>query len=71
MRKLALLLTLCLVVTMLPGVGYTEDELAVDGLDMQIEDQLSGNDLQFELSGEDVDGILTDDGLDIDLDVAG
>lgn len=71
MRKLALLLTLCLVVTMLPGVGYTEDELAMDGLDMQIEDQLSGNDLQFELSGEDVDGILTDDGLDIDLDVAG
>ena len=71
MRKLALLLTLCLVVTMLPGVGYTEDELAVDGLDMQIEDQLSGNDLQFELAGEDVDCIVTDDGLDIDLDVAG
>lgn len=69
MKKLAMLLTLCLVVTMLPGVGYTEDDSAPDGLEMQIESQIPGDDLQLELPEEGGDG-LSDGALDIDLEAS-
>ena len=71
MKKLALLLTLCLVVTMLPGVGYTEDDFASNGLEMQIEGQPSGDDLQLELPEGDVADVLVDGDLDIDLEGSG
>jgi len=66
MKKLALLLTLCLVVTMLPGVGYTEDVFTPNEIDIPLEDKPSGNDLQLELSEEDVGGELFADDLEID-----
>ncbi len=71
MKKLALLLTLCLVVTMLPGVGYTEYELSPNELEMQIADQPSGDELQFELPEEVVDDVMVDGDLDIDLEASG
>ena len=71
MKKLALLLTLCLVVTMLPGVGYTEDDFASNGLEMQIEGQPSGDDLQLELPEGDVADVLVDGDMDIDLEGSG
>ena len=71
MKKLALLLTLCLAVTMLPGIGYTEDEFAPNGLDMPIADQPSGDDLLLELPEEDVEEVPIDDDLSIDLEASG
>lgn len=68
MKKLALLLTLCLVVTMLPGIGHTEDELPGGGIEVRIEDELPQEELQLDLSGEgDDDPLLTVDELDLDL----
>lgn len=71
MRKLALLLTLCLVVTMLPGVGYTEDDFAPNGLEVQIEGQVSEDDLQLEIDEADVGDLVLDGDLDIDLEGSG
>ena len=69
MKKLAMLLTLCMMATMLPGVGYTEDDSAPDGLELQIESQITEDDLQLELPGEG--GVaLTDGDLDIDLEAS-
>ena len=67
MKKLTLLLTLCLVVTMLPGVGYTEDDFTPNEIEMQIEDQPYGDDLQIEIPEEDVGDMLVDGDLEIDL----
>jgi len=67
MKKLALLLTLCLVVTMLPGVGYTEDDFTPNGIEIQIEDQPFGDNLQIELPEGDVGDAPVEGDLEIDL----
>ena len=45
MKKTALLLVLCLLATMLPGVGYTEDEPISNETDVQIEDIVMDEDV--------------------------
>lgn len=71
MRKTALLLALCLLVTMLPGVGYTEDEPTGNEIDVQVEDLEMDEDVQIDLidqmEGEDSDFMLIDGELDLDL----
>ena len=72
MKKLSLLLAICLVVTMLPGIGYTEDDPMSNGHDLQVEAQLSQGDLELGLPNEDEsDDVLIDGDLDINLDVLG
>ena len=69
MKKVALLLTLCLMATMLPGFGYSEDGAVDNGIDIQI-DNLSpdGNTgIGDPLDGE-VDGVLIEGDLILDLD---
>ena len=68
MKKTALLLVLCLLVTMLPGVGYTEDEPISNETDVQIEDIVMGEDVQIDLmEEEDSDFMLIEGALDLDL----
>ena len=68
MKKLALLLILCLVVTMLPGIGYTEDELAGNEAELQIEELPDEEALEIELIEDgDIDPVLIEGDLDIDL----
>ena len=68
MKKTALLLALCLLVTMLPGVGYTEDEPMGNEIDLQIEDLEMDEDVQIDLvEHEDSDFMLIEGGLDLDL----
>ena len=66
MRKLAMLLTLCLVVTMLPGVGYSEDG---PDLGLEVEQPLPQEELLLELPEEEQeDAGLIDGDLLLDLD---
>ena len=68
MKKTALLLVLCLLATMLPGVGYTEDEPISNETDVQIEDIVMGEDVQIDLmEEEDSDFMLIEGALDLDL----
>lgn len=67
MKKLALLLTLCLVVTMLPGIGYTENEPVADGIEVQIEGMTTDADLSVDLSGDIAGEAQIGDELDLDL----
>ena len=67
MKKLALLLTLCLVMTMLPGIGYTENEPVADGIEVQIEGMTTDADLSVDLSGDIAGEAQIRDELDLDL----
>ena len=67
-ERLALMLTLCLVVTMLPGIGFSEDEIVIDELEVQIEEQLPGDDEQLDIIDEaEIDEGLIDIDLGLDL----
>ena len=68
MKKLALLLTLCLTVTMLPGFGYTEDGVIENGIGIQIDNPSPDGDMGVDdpLDGE-IDGILIEGDLILDL----
>ncbi len=68
MKKLALLLTLCLVVTMLPGIGYSEEEMTANENDVLIEEQLPEEELELDMEdGEALDEALPEGDLEIDL----
>ena len=66
MKKLALLLTLCLVVTMLPGIGYTENEPMGNEIELQIEGLTTDADLSLDL-GDFADATQIGDELELDL----
>lgn len=86
MKKLALLLALCLTVTMLSGIGNSEEFLADGASDVQIgealpdgelpaqaltEEELPGDALSLEIpDGEDDEALLVGDDLDVALDGA-
>ena len=68
MKKLALLLALCMTVTMLPGIGYTEDGAIDGGIEIQIDNPLPAGDAGEEnpLDGE-IDAVLIEGDLILDL----
>ena len=69
MKKLALLLTLCLVVTMLPGIGYTENEPMGNEIELQIEGLTTDADLSLDL-GDFADATQIGDELELDLEAS-
>ena len=53
--------------TMLPGIGYTENEPTGSGIEVQIEGATTDADLSLDLSGDIADAVQIGDGLDLDL----
>ena len=68
MKKLALLLALCLAVTMLPGFGYCEDDDLNGGVDIQIEGLSGDVEARVELPADQpLDSLTIEGELTLDL----
>ena len=68
MKKLALLLALCLAVTMLPGFGYCEDDALNGGVDIQIEGFSGEMEPRVELpADQSLDSLTIEGELTLDL----
>lgn len=69
MKKLALLLALCMTVTMLPGIGYTEDGVIDNGIEIQIDDLFPEGDMGVDTPPDgEMDTLVIEGDLVLDLD---